>query len=224
AGRRGIPYLDWGLMPGSTWMWSQAGTGPYVNKKRVYWQATRNKYYDGQSWAPGSAVNYNVISFSDVLLMAAECEAQMNHLDKAQEYVDSVRIRAGHSTGYVYKYQDDTRPLDGFSTTPAANYFIRSYPAGAFAGGGKDYALKAIYFERKLELGEEGHRFFDLVRWGIADQVLNAFYTFESQYTTELAGITFTPNKNEYFPIPQAEIDNTTVGGKPTLKQNPGYK
>ena len=70
AGRRGIPYLDWGLMPGSTWMWTQTGTGPYVNKKRVYWQATRNKYYDGQSWAPGSAVNYNVISFSDVLLMA----------------------------------------------------------------------------------------------------------------------------------------------------------
>lgn len=224
AGRRGIPYLDWGLMPGSTWMWSQTGTGPFVNKKRVYWQATRDKYYDGNSWAPGSAVNYNVISFSDVLLMAAECEAQLSHPDKAQEYVDSVRTRAGHTSGFVYKYNDNANPLGGFSATPAANYLVKPYPAGAFAGGGKDYALKAIYFERKLELGEEGHRFFDLVRWGVADQVLNAFYAFESQYTTELTGITFTPNKNEYFPIPQVEIDNTTVGGKPTLKQNPGYK
>jgi starch-binding outer membrane protein, SusD/RagB family len=223
VGRRDIPYHDWGLMPGSTWMWNQAGTGPFVNKKRIYWQATRDEYYDGNSWAPGSAINYNVISFSDVLLMAAECEAQLDHLDQAQLYVNRVRNRAANPVGFVYRYKDNSDPMAGFSNTPAANYFIKPYAAGAFASGGKDFALKAIYFERKLELAMEGHRFFDLVRWGMANTELNRMYTFLAQYTTEMVNVKFTPNNNEYYPIPQVEIDKTTIDGKRTLQQNPNY-
>ena len=108
-----------------------------------------------------------------------------------------------------------------FSTTLAANYKISPYPTGAFAS--KDFALKAIYFERKIELAMEGQRFYDLSRWGIAATTINAVFLYESQFTSDLKGATFTAGKNEYFPIPQAQIDITLQGGQKTLTQNKGY-
>jgi hypothetical protein len=70
----------------------------------------------------------------------------------------------------------------------------------------------------------EGHRFFDLVRWGIAESMLNAFFAYEGAITTDIKNGRFTANKNEVYPVPQGEIDKTTVDGKPTLTQNPNYK
>ncbi|MBO9641414.1 MAG: RagB/SusD family nutrient uptake outer membrane protein, partial [Siphonobacter aquaeclarae] len=142
---------------------------------------------------------------------------------QAQEYVNLVRARAANPASAVYKYLDDTKPMAGFSTTPAANYKVAVYPAGTFATLGKAGALKAIYFERKLELAMEGHRFFDLSRWGIAETTLNAYIKYESTITTDLTGGHFTAGKNEYFPIPQRQIDLTTVGTTKTLTQNPSY-
>jgi hypothetical protein len=88
---------------------------------------------------------------------------------------------------------------------------------------GKDYALKAIYFERKLELAMEGHRFFDLVRWGVASETLNAFFAYEGGFTLDIQGASFSKGTNEYFAIPQRQIDLSTNGGKNTLAQNNGY-
>jgi hypothetical protein len=223
VGRRGIPYLDWGNHPGKTWIRDQAYGGPYSPKKNLYWQATQGQFYDGSSWAPGTAINYVLLSFSDVLLMTAECEAQLGNLDKAEEYVNRVRNRAADKAGWVYKYKNADDPLGGNSDIPAANYFIMNYSTGQFATNGKDYALKAIYFERKLELAMEGNRFFDLVRWGIADKTLNDYITYENKITTDLMIAHFTKGKNEYYPIPQAQIDLSTVGGKSMLIQNSGY-
>jgi len=223
VGRRGIPFDDWGIMPGSSWLYNVAFSGPFVDKKDMFWQVTASKYYDQNSWAPGSAINYLVIDFADVLLMAAECEVQLGNLDAAQVYVNRIRARAANPQGWVYKYIDDNNPLGGFSNTPAANYFIKLYPSGQFTTSGKDYALKAIYFERKIELAMQGHRFFDLSRWGIAEQVLNTYGPFELQYVNDANIKPFVANKNEYYPIPQLEIDVSTVAGKPTLIQNPGY-
>ena len=155
--------------------------------------------------------------------MAAECEAQLGNLDKAEEYVNRVRDRAANKDGWVYKYNDPGAPLGGFSTIPAADYFIMAYSTGEFATNGKDYALKAIYFERKLELAMEGYRFFDLARWGIADKALNAYIEYENKITTDLLIAHFTKGKNEYYPIPQSEIDLGTVNGKSMLIQNPEY-
>lgn len=224
AGRRGIPFKDWGLMPGNNWIRNSVATGPYVNLKNIYWNATKNLYYDGTAWAPGSAINYNVISFADVLLLAAETEAQLGNPDVAQAYVNRIRTRAANPKGFLYKYKDDAKPELGFSTTPAANYLIKLYPQGNFKAGGKEHALKAIYFERKIELAMQGHRFFDLVRWGLANSFLNAYYAYEVTKVTEVTGMKFTPNKNEYYPIPQTQIDISTMNGQPTLKQNPGYQ
>ena len=77
-------------------------------------------------------------------------------------------------------------------------------------------------FERRVELGMEGHRFFDLVRWGVAQEVLNDFVQYEGQITTDVRGAEFNTN-DRYFPIPQRQIDLSTTAEGPTLQQNPGY-
>jgi hypothetical protein len=223
VGRRGLPYLDWGLHPGDDWIRDQRYAGPYSPIKHVYSQAEQNDNGDQHSWGPGSAINYMIIRFADVILLAAEAEAQLGNLSTAENYVNMIRNRAANPNGFVFSYLDDTNPLGGFSTTPAANYFIKPYPAGNFAAQGLAYSLKAIYYERQLELAMEGHRFFDLVRWGIAGQALNAYFQYESKITTDIPSGHFTTGKNEYYPIPQTQIDLEVKGGKTVLKQNPGY-
>lgn len=223
VGRRGIPYLDWGLHPGQDWIRDQAFSGPYSPIKHVYTNAEQNVNGDQHSWGPGTAVDYSIIRFADVLLMAAEVEAQLGNLDQAETYVNMVRNRAANPAGFVFTYADNSVPLDGFTTTPAANYKVSPYPAGAFSAGGSTYALKAIYFERTLELAMEGHKFFDLVRWGLAAQTLNDYISFESKITSDIIGGHFTAGRNEYYPIPQNQIDLEVKGGKSVLVQNPGY-
>ncbi|MDR0792876.1 MAG: RagB/SusD family nutrient uptake outer membrane protein [Chitinophagaceae bacterium] len=224
AGRRGIPFLDWGLHPGAAYIRDQSYAGPYSPKKNLFWSFNSSTYWDQNSWAPGTGLNVNVIRFADVLLMAAEAEVQGGGtLDQAEAYVNQVRNRAANPAGWVYKYNVDTIPLQGFSTKPAANYFIKPYPAGAFASKGQAYALQAIYFERKLELAMEGHRYFDLARWGTAQTELNKFYAFEGKLLPDVTGGNFTAPKNNFFPIPLGEIDLSTSGTTVTLTQNSGY-
>lgn len=223
VGRRGIPYLDWGIEPGQDWVRLQSYAGPYAPIKNVYWSATQDIYGDQAQWAPGSAINVFFIRYADVLLMAAEAEAQAGSLTTAEDYVNRVRHRMiDHPENWVKKYIDDDDPSQGFSDENAANYKIAAYPPGAF--NSKDYALKAIYFERKLELGMEGQRFFDLVRWGTAADAINAYFAFEGKLVTDVRGAHFMANKNEIDPIPQIQIDLTKKGGQTTLKQNPGYQ
>ncbi|WP_254559997.1 RagB/SusD family nutrient uptake outer membrane protein [Dyadobacter diqingensis] len=223
VGRRGIPYHDWGLYPGMDWVRDQAYAGPYAPKKNIHRQKNQDLYADLSSWAPGNAINVLVIRYADVLLMAAEAEANAGSLLKAQEYVNLVRARAAKPASWLYQYLDKANPLGGFSAKPAANYAIKTYADGKFSAEGKAFALKAIYFERGIELAMEGHRFFDLVRWGLADKELNGFFSYESKITTDLNGGKFTAGKNTYYPIPQYQIDMSVVNGVAKLKQNPGY-
>jgi len=223
VGRRGLPYHDWGYHPGASWIRLQSYGGPYAPKKNIYWQSTQDQHSDQSSWAPGNAINVLIIRFADVLLMAAEAEAQVGSLAKAQEYVNLVRARAASEESWLHDYEDPSDPLAGFSDDPAANYVISVYPAGHFSGLGKEAALRAIYFERKLELAMEGHRFFDLVRWGIAEETLNAYFQYESTITTDIRGGRFVSGKNEYYPIPNFQIDLSVIDGTPMLQQNPNY-
>jgi starch-binding outer membrane protein, SusD/RagB family len=223
VGRRGIPFLDWGNHPGRSWVRDQDYAGPYGPKKNVYWQFNQDKYKDPNSWAPGSAINLVLIRYADVLLLAAETEAQLGNLDAAQTYVNIVRTRAANPQTMVYTYQNPSNPMGGFSTTPAANYVVANYPAGRFVAQGKDYALKAIRFERKLELAMEGQRYFDIVRWGTAAAELTRYYSYESKITSDLGGAKFVTGRNEHYPIPQRQIDLSLKAGVKTLEQNGGY-
>ncbi|HVZ57850.1 MAG TPA: RagB/SusD family nutrient uptake outer membrane protein [Chitinophagaceae bacterium] len=220
VGRRGIPYLDWGINPGNDWIRAQSDGGPYSPLKNVYPNALLGKLTDASFWSSGvTANNVNLIRYADVLLWAAEVETEIGSLSKAEDYVNQIRTRAANPAGFVHTYTDPSNPQGGFTNTPAANYKVSPYPAGYFST--QDIARKCIRFERMLELGMEGHRFFDLVRWGIAAQEINAYFPLEiaSLHIGYLTGATFTANKNEYYPIPQTEIDKSNGA----LVQNPGY-
>ncbi|UCS94055.1 RagB/SusD family nutrient uptake outer membrane protein [Echinicola marina] len=221
VGRRGIPYHDWGHHPGQQWVRDQSYGGPYAPKKTIYWQATQDLYADQSSWAPGTAINVHVIRYADVILMCAETEAQLGNLIEAMNLVNQIRSRAMNPDGFLKTYIDESSPMEGFTNTPAANYTIGRYTAAQFSS--PDAALKAIYFERKLELAMEGHRFFDLVRWGIAEQELNAYFDYQGDITQDVKDGKFSAPKNNYYPIPQRQIDLSVKDGTPMLKQNTGY-
>ena len=210
-GRRGIPYLDWIEHPGKAWIRSQPYAGPYSPKKYIYYRSQENSFTDGSSWTRGYAtMNYTIIRFADVLLMAAEAEieAPSGSLATALDYVNQVRRRAANSEYWVKEYG---------STDNAANYVISEYTSFPNA----DFARTAVRFERKLELSGEGHRFFDLVRWGVASAELTDYLNYESTLlVTKFGGASFKTGKTEYLPIPQAQIDIT---GSDVLTQNPGY-
>ncbi|HWD89549.1 MAG TPA: RagB/SusD family nutrient uptake outer membrane protein [Mucilaginibacter sp.] len=173
AGRRGIPFLDYGEMPGASWARAQTDAGPYINMKNVYRKseaASASESYGG--WAPGqsSAMNYNMIRFSDILLLQAECDVELGNQAGAEALVNQVRGRMvdhpenwvkGRLTGYTGN--DPTKPIVD-NTQNAANYQIARY-TGQITGGTKEFARQAVFFERRLELAMEGQRFFDLQRW-----------------------------------------------------------
>jgi hypothetical protein len=100
-------------------------------------------------------------------------------------------------------------------------YTIPNYKIGTYDQPWTDQAAarKAVHFERKLELAMEGHRFFDLVRWGEANETINKYLTYEGTLRSFLNGSKFTAGKDEYFPIPQRQIDLENG----VLTQNPGY-
>lgn len=208
VGRRGLPYLDWGNYPGNDWIRQQSDGGPYAPIKNVYAKALQGKLTDASFWTSGvTANNVNLIRYADVLLWAAEVEIEVGTLEKARDYVNQVRARAADPAGWLYL-------ADG--VTPAANYHVGLYP-GPWVSA--DFARKAVRFERCIELAMEGHRFFDIVRWGTADAELTEFFSHDGQIISYLLQGDFVPGKNEYFPIPQTAIDKSAG----QLHQNPGY-
>ncbi|WP_339839891.1 RagB/SusD family nutrient uptake outer membrane protein [uncultured Maribacter sp.] len=210
--RRGIDYNGFGPNPGKEWI--RAGfsdvSGPYLPKKNIYQadevDANRGTGGWGSDW---SGINYNVMRFGDVLLLAAEAAVEKSspNLPLALSYVNQVRTRAQNMT-YIQNEAGDGA---------AANYQIQpygSFPTAAFA-------RKAVRFERRLELGMEGHRLFDLRRWGVAQQVINTYIANEAADISKSDYSRFGTytEKFDLFPIPINAIDQS--GG--ILTQNPGY-
>jgi hypothetical protein len=204
VGRRGIPYWDWGIMTGSDWVRDQTYAGPWQNKKQVYKKSQEKQLTDITSWTSGLTANgYRMIRFADVLLLLAECQIETSDLDGARTNINLVRARAAIPAGWV-------KTLDG--TANAANYVINEYPASGAPFDSPENARKALYMERKLELGMEGHRWFDLNRWGTTVTELNRVLAYET--TTPWGKVAMYNNatavvgpEDVTYPIPQRQID-----------------
>jgi starch-binding outer membrane protein, SusD/RagB family len=221
VGRKGIPYLDWGIHNGVIWQRDAGYAGPYSPKKNVYFKAQEGTLTSASGWTKGyNTNNVKILRYSTLLLLAAECEVEVGDLNKARALVNQVRARAASATGMVKKYVSDADPTKGFTTANAANYRVSQYTA---AWTDKAIAREAVRFEHRIEAGMEGHRRFDLVRWGVADVVLNKYLTEEAKKRTYLTGARFTKGKSEFLPIPATSIVRSSIEGAPTLKQNPGY-
>jgi hypothetical protein len=129
-----------------------------------------------------------------------------------------VRIDLNQTRVALIVNPDGTKVWNAYSLP---HYNIRLYKN---SWTDRELAHKAIRYERELELAMEGHRFFDLVRWGIADQEINAYLLNEQKSRSYLNGAVFTKGKSEYFPIPQTQIDlSVDAHGVQHLHQNPGY-
>jgi hypothetical protein len=210
VGRRGIPYLDWGVHTGSDWIRDQSYAGPYSPKKQVYKKSQEGQLTEVGNWTSGFTANgYRLIRFADVLLLLAECQIETGDLDDARSNINLIRARAANPNGFV-------KEADG--VTNAANYVVNEYPISGAPFDSKENALKALRFERKLELGMEGHRFFDLQRWGIVQNELNRIIMYEKTKRPFLYGAAVIGPQHVRYSIPQTEIDIS----KGNLQQNDG--
>ena len=208
VGRRGIDYNRFGTFPGHSWIRATFAdiSGPYLPAKNVYQSGDDVNQGTGGWGQQHSGINYHIIRFADVLLMGAEAAAETGDIGNALTWVNLVRNRAKNMT-YV---QNEA------GTGPAANYVIEPYAAFADAAE----AVKAVRHERRLELGMEGNRLFDIRRWGNGVQIINDYIANETRTISN-----FGPKTNPYeakhdlLPIPLNAIDLS--GG--ILTQNPGY-
>ena len=137
----------------------------------------------------GSPMNRIVLRYADVLLMRAEALAQLGHGDKAIILVNRLRTRAAQSIGM----------LNGYDVNYGAHIRVKPYEDTGDA-------LARVKMERRLEMAMESERFFDLVRWGEAESVINRYYAEEADNCAIYSSAHFTANKNEYLPIPYEQI------------------
>lgn len=194
VGMPGLPYMfNRNYMMEETSIWSRSNGlyGYYVSLKHNVDPALIGSYLiKGSYWA--SSMNRIVFRYADVLLMRAEAYAQLGQTDQAINLVNQLRSRAASSTQMISSYPN----LYG------VKMFISNY-RGSYS---KDQAVKIVKMERRLEMGMESERFFDLVRWGDAATVLNKYYSEEIDHCAIYSAAHFTANKDEYLPIPFSQI------------------
>ena len=207
--RRGIDYNGYGESPGADWLRNEASdiSGAYLPKKNTYWAGETDNMSTGGWGEQNSGVNYHVMRFADVLLMHAEAALETGDLSTALTNVNVVRNRA-KTSNYV-------QAAGGGN---AANYVIAPYLSSDFST--QEDARKALRFERRLEMGMEGHRYFDIVRWGDTSTRMNEYVDNESRTNPQFGSEAGTwSSKHNNWPIPITAIDGS--GG--ILTQNPDW-
>lgn len=201
----GHPYKYNNALPFTNSWIRDPGVYGFFHTMKEQQLATSSSYHKEGPFI-GSSKNIDIIRYDDVLLMQAEAYIELGQQNLALPLVNQIRKRAAAST-------DRLKKADG---TFPSKYSIKEYSA---TGWTQEYARKALQWERRLEFATESPRFFDLVRWGIAEQTLNAYIDKEKTRRPFLATAKFTAGRDEYLPIPQREISFT----KGLYKQNPGY-
>ena len=190
----GLPYMfNKNYMMEETSIWSRSNGlyGYNVSLKQNVDPALIDNYLiKGSYWA--SSMNRIVFRYADVLLERAEAYAQLGNSEQAITLVNQIRSRAASSTQMIGNYQN----------TYGVKIYITNYK-GSYS---KEDAIKIVKMERRLELGMECERFFDLVRWGDAATVINKYYAEEIDNCGIYRDAHFTANKDEYLPIPFSQI------------------
>jgi hypothetical protein len=236
AARDGVPVKDWGPHA-PDWIRAPAFGGPYSAKKNIYEDASGAVSNVGWVNTQLSNMPIHIFRYADLLLLLAEVEVEAGDPNTARTIVNEIRTRAGQvaqgcglppdpgrAATLLAMYPQcagDARvavPLDDPSIA-WADYQIGLYPA---AGWDQAYAREAVRHERRLELGMEGERFFDLRRWGIAEQVLNDYVAIEGARRPYLRNAAYT-SRHVLFPIPTLQIEMSRVYGEDRLVQNPGW-
>ncbi|NUR53871.1 MAG: RagB/SusD family nutrient uptake outer membrane protein [Acidobacteria bacterium] len=223
VGRDGVPYKDWGPHS-SGWIRSAAYGGPYSPKKNAHEKSSGAQSTVGWTNTQLNSVNIHILRYADVLLLLAEAEAEAGSPEAARLIVNQIRTRAAQTAqGPGTDRSTIAVPLNSPSIT-WATYRIGTYP------GPWDQATarQNVRIERRLELAMEGQRFFDLRRWGIADAMLNSYINgmaggAEKARRTQLASAETFISKHYLFPIPDLQIQLSTVNGTSALTQNPGW-
>ena len=173
----------------TTWRRSDGLYGYYVTLKQNV-DPDCGYMVKGSWW--GTPMNRIVFRYADVLLERAEAYAQLNETGEAIKLVNKIRLRAKQSTGMIANYPSDY----------GVKFNISTYN-GSYS---QEDALKIVKMERRLEMGMESERFFDLVRWGEAEKVLNKYFAEETNNCSIYGDAHFTANKNEYLPIPFSQV------------------
>lgn len=204
VGRRGIPYLDWGIHTGNEWIRSQSNGGPYNTKKQMYYQGNAS-VASHAAFARATSINFRKYRFAHILLWRAEVAVEENDLELARQLVNRIRRRAANQKvmGKVSTTVFDGRNIEVDWSQPAANYLVNEYPVFPT----QEYARKAVIMETRLETALEGNRFFDLVRWGIDQEVLPEFIANDQKIRTLMQGASYNSTLNRRWPIPQTQID-----------------
>ena len=166
-----------------------------LNRKYAMYDDGTNGGIYKLAHATRSPKNNIQIRYADVLLMYAEACCETGDLPSAKTALKEVRDRAGLSQ---FPY---TAVIQGQTVTFNDN---------------QEDLRKAIRHERRVELAMEGHRWFDLTRWGIAKETMDTYMAGETEEAKELYG-TFQKGKHELFPIPSKEIDLSGI------EQNPNW-
>ncbi len=188
----GLPYefnKNYIMDETSTWSRSNGLYGYYVTLKQNV--DPESGYLIKGSWW-GTSMNRIVFRYADVMLERAEAYAQLGESAKAIALVNDIRKRAKQSTGMIANYPSDY----------GVKFNIATYD-GSYS---KEETLKIVKMERRLEMGMESERFFDLVRWGEAESVLNKYFAEETDNCSIYSAAHFTKNKNEYLPIPYSQV------------------
>lgn len=157
-----------------------------------------------------SSKNRDIIRYDDVLLWQAEALIELGRQNEALPIINSLRERAANSTARLVDVQGD----------PTGKFKIATYQPGVNCPAWtQEFARQALRWERRLEMSQEGTRFFDLVRWGIAAETVNAYFEVEKTRRTYMGEAKFTKNRDEYFPIPKNQINFS----KKLYQQNYGW-
>lgn len=177
----------------------QTNTGYYLRKFLGNFEAS--------SQYGNSPHNYPIFRYADMLLSYAEAKNEYLDAPDASIYqvLYDLRLRAGIARGSQAGY---SHGLKNIMTKEEMRQVIRN--------------------ERRLELAFEEHRFWDLRRWKLADEVLNqplagmkitkaagGSLSFEK---VQVADIAFVDPKMYFYPIPDSEILKNS-----NLVQNSGW-